>query len=50
MIIRRIKKIRAERDTIFNKVNRESIRVMIAFKATKPKRDTVVYRYEERKG
>ena len=31
------------------KVKGESIRIILTFKATKPKRNTVVYRYEEKK-
>ena len=43
-----LKKIRDIRDAFNEKRRRESIRVLLSLKATKPKRDTVVYRYEEK--
>ena len=43
------KKVSTKRDTFFNSRNRISRRIMLTFKTTKPKRDTVVYQYEERK-
>ena len=43
------KKVSTKRDTFFNSRNRISRRIMLTLKTTKPKRDTVVYQYEERK-
>ena len=49
VIIFRRKEISTKRDTLFDKRNRISRRIMLTFKTAKPKRDTVVYQYEERK-
>ncbi len=43
-----LKKIRNIRDTFDEKRRRKSERVLFTLKATKPKRNTVVYQYEER--
>ena len=50
MIILISKKIDTIRNTRFNKVNRESMRSIGEMKTTKPERNTVVYRYGEKKG
>lgn len=43
------KEIKAKRNAIFDKLNRISMRIMLSFETTKPKRNTVVYQYGERK-